>query len=72
MCIKYGFGWSMVGAVLALNAAPGAAADTQQYPVRPVRVVAPIIVKGLSGMLIVRALIPSPRTMSMRKSSMAG
>ena len=38
----------------------------------PLRVVAPIRVNRLRFIEIVRALIPSPRTMSMRKSSIAG
>jgi hypothetical protein len=37
----------------------------------PARVVAPMSVNGLIRMLIVRALMPSPSTMSSRKSSIA-
>jgi tripartite-type tricarboxylate transporter receptor subunit TctC len=51
MRMKCSLGWSMVAAVLAVNAAPGTAADTPQYPARPVRVVAPFPAGGTADFL---------------------
>jgi hypothetical protein len=47
-------------------------AREQRAVSRPVRVVAPTSVKGLSGSWIVVAYGPSPVMMSMRKDSIAG